>query len=55
MKLKKFLIKRKCLILQILDIIQIINVFLSVKILAALIIIIRKVTSKVFEESDETK
>ena len=46
MKLKKFLIKHKCLIVQILDIIQIINVFLNVRLLAALILIISQVTNK---------
>lgn len=55
MKLKKFLIKHKCLIVQILDIIQIINIFLNVRILAALILIIRQVTNKFEKGNDETK
>ena len=55
MKLHKFLIKRKCLILQILDIIQIINIFLSVRLLTILIIVIPKIISRVLERNDETE
>ncbi len=55
MRLRNFLIKHKCLIQLILDIIQIINVFLSIKIVSVLIIITRKIINKLIEEKDETK
>lgn len=55
MKLKCFLIKHKRLILQIIDTIQIINVFLNVKLVSAFIILLRKIIDKINDEKGETK
>lgn len=53
MRLKRISIRS--LIIQILNIVQIINVFLNIKVLAALILIVKNLLDTFGREDDETK
>lgn len=55
MRFKKILIQQRDLIVQVLDIIQIVNVFYDVKLISVSIIVVRAIINKLERGIDEIK